>query len=297
MSGRRMTGPISRREALSVPAAAALAVSSTAGLASAAPPSLGPRQWTSEFLNFDETEHFHQAMRIQRSLRDEDDILHWYHFIMFAVPVGRSPQPVVRWEGIELSRHRKLARDTFRVHGHNLSFARDMTTGEFTDKVTNPVTGKSVSPTTMALTGDPGYVVTPKGTVSLDKPDAAPRPKYGMIRREADVVKIDSIRVAPPSWPATFVETGFEATSLAALNDRSQLWLPTEVSGAYVFPWPEWMEMEKGAPGHMMAAWSGYKLRSVDELPPEFRKRAEKDRPDLLHVDVKRFDRPFPLLK
>jgi hypothetical protein len=293
MKPTKTTGGLSRRDAIiGSPALGALAMS-TPALANSS--SYGRRQWTSEFLNLDMTEHFHQAMRLQRSMLDEDDILHWYHFVMFAVPVGRSPQPVVRWEGIELSRHRKLAPDVFRTHGHNLSFARDLATGRFTDRVLNPVTGRWVSPTTMALTQDPGYITTPRGTLPLDKPGGEPRPKYGMIRREGDVVKIDSIRVAPATWPATFVETGFEAAPLSAFNDRSQLWLPTDVSGAYVFPWPEWMEMEKDAPGHMMAAWSGYKLRSIDQLPKEFRQRAERDRPDLLHVDLKLFDRPFPL--
>jgi hypothetical protein len=48
------------------------------------------------------------------------------------------------------------------------------------------------------------------------------------------------------------------------------------------------------APVHMFATWSGYKLRSVDQLPEEFRRRAERDRPQLLHVDRAPFRRPLP---
>ncbi len=48
------------------------------------------------------------------------------------------------------------------------------------------------------------------------------------------------------------------------------------------------------APGHMFAAWSGCKLRSVDELPEEFRRRAARDFPELLRVDRRAFERAIP---
>lgn len=253
----------------------------------------GAVRWTSSFLALDPVENFLQTMRIQRSLEPEADILHWYHFIMVAVPVGMSPRPVVRWEGIEFSRHVRLDRNRFRLHGHNLSYPRDLKTGAFVDRVTNPVTKQAVDVPPMALTGDPGLVRSPEGVVTLDNPTAAPRPDYRILRREGDVVKVDAIRVPPESWPATFLEMGYEATPAAAFDDRSQSWLPSEVSGAYVFPWPAWMRMGD-APGHMFAAWSGYKLRGVDELPEEFRRRAERDHPALLSVDRKPFERPLP---
>jgi hypothetical protein len=256
----------------------------------------GQRRWTSEFLRLDPVQRFRQAMRIQRSLEDEADILHWYHFIMIAVPVGMTPRPVVRWEGIELSRHRRIGENRYRVHGHNLSFPRDLQTGEFVDEVTNPVTGKRVRVPPMALTEDPGMIRSVEGNLALDKPQSAPRPPYGVLRREGNVVKIDAIRVPPETWPVTFIETGYEAVPGDLFDDARNLWLPSDVSGAYVFPWPKWMEMGD-APGHMFATWSGYKLRSVDQLPAEFRSRAERDYPQLLKVDLKAFDRPVPGLK
>ncbi len=246
-------------------------------------------KWTSQFLTYDPVEKFRQIMRLQRSLYEEDDILHWYHFIMIAVPQGMSPRPVVRWEGIELSRHEKIGEDLYRLHGHNLSFPRDLHTGEFVDAVLNPVTGKEVRPKTMALTGDPGLLFSPAGNLTLDNPKGEFVPKYGMLRREGEIVKVDGIRVPPTSWPVTFLEMGYEAASAAAFDDASQLWLPSEVSGAYVFPWPEWMEMGD-TPGHMFAAWSGYKLRTVDQLPDEFIAKAKSERPDLLEVDRRRFE-------
>ena len=129
------------------------------------------------------------------------------------------------------------------MHGHNLSFPRDLDSGEFVDAVMNPVTKTRVAVPPMALVNDPGNISSPEGIVSLDNPTAPPRPKYGMIRREGDFVKIDAIRVPPATWPVTFIEMGYESTPAKLFDDPSQLWLPTDVSGAYVFPWPEWMQM------------------------------------------------------
>jgi hypothetical protein len=250
-------------------------------------------RWTSSFIALDPTENFLQTMRIQRSLEPEADILHWYHFIMVAVPVGMAPRPVVRWEGIEFSRHQRLDGNRFRLHGHNLSYPRDQQTGAFVSEVLNPVTKKPVQVPPMALTGDPGLVRSPQGVITLDNPKAPPRPDYRVLRRESDVVKVDAIRVPPESWPVTFLEMGYEATPAIAFDNPKLSWLPSEVSGAYVFPWPAWMGMGD-APGHMFAAWSGYKLRGIEELPEEFLRRAERDHPQLLSVDRTPFARPLP---
>jgi hypothetical protein len=200
---------------------------------------------------------------------------------------------VVRWEGIEFSRHEKIGPDRYRLHGHNLSFPRDLRSGEFVDAVINPVTRRSVGVPPMALTGDPGMVRSPAGVISLDKASAPPRPDYKVLRREGGFVKVDAIRVPPDTWPVTFLETGYESSPAALFDDPSQLWLPSDVSGAYVFPYPKWMEMGD-APGHMFATWSGYKLRSIDELPEEFRRRAGRDFPQLLQVDRAPFAKPIP---
>lgn len=251
-------------------------------------------EMASTFLDYDPVTNFRQAMRMQRSLNDVDDILHWYHFIMVVVAPGKAPAPVVRWEGIELSRHVRVGENLYRLHGHNLSFPRNLDSGAFTSDALNPATGKMVHPTMLALTGDPGMYFSPKGTLTLDRPDGKFQPKYTKLRREGDLIKVDAIRVPPATWPVTFLEMGYEASPAKLFDDPAQLWLPATVSGAYVFPYPDWMEMGD-APGHMFAAWSGHKLRSVDQLPPEFRAKAEAERPDLLRVDPASFEKQVPL--
>ena len=227
---------MNRRELLpSMVAGLAAGSTNLIGVSAAADHVMDP-MGISEFMTLDPVENFRQAMRLQRSLEDADDILHWYHFIMVAVPHDATPKAVVRWEGIELSRHQILSENRYRMHGHNLSFPRDLKTGQFVSEVRNPVTGKIVSVPPMALTQDPGLVRSPAGVISLDQPSAPPRPDYKVLRRENGFVKVDGIRVPPDSWPVTFLEMGTESTPAKTFDDPKNKWLPTEVSGAYVFP-------------------------------------------------------------
>lgn len=253
----------------------------------------GPRMESRLFYYDDPAEHQRQSYRILRNTHDDADVLFWYHFTMFTVVPGRAPEAVVRWEGIEFSHHRRLADNTYRIHGHNLSFPRDLRSGRWTDTAVNPVTGLEVTVPPLALTGDPGYVYTPEGAVPLDNPTAEPRIRIEQFLLEDDLIKIEQVRLPPASWPATFVETSSNWSSRALFEDTDLPSLPAGTSGGYIFLWPEWLDMGEG-PGHMFATWSGRKLNSVAELPEEFLRRAEPDHAGLLAVDMRVFDKPLP---
>ena len=277
--------------AAALPAAAAAPAGDARGVAATV--RSGPRVESRLFGYDDPAEHQRQSYRILRNTHDEADVLFWYHFTMFSVPVGRAPQPVVRWEGIELSHHRKLADGVYRIHGHNLSFPRDLRSGQWTDVAVNPVTGETVEVPPMALTEDPGYVYTPAGVIPLDKPDAEPRIRVEQFLIEDDLVKIEQVRLPPASWPATFVETSSNWSS-RELFERDELpSLPAGTAGGYVFPWPAWMAMGD-APGHMFATWHGRKLNGTHELPETFVERASRDHAPLLAVDLGVFDQALP---
>ena len=99
----------------------------------------------SQVLTFaSEWERFAAIMRITRSIEDAADILFWYQHISFVVPIDSPPLPVARFEGMEFTRHERVAEDQYLHHGHNLSYARDLETGAFTDMAVNPVTGRTV---------------------------------------------------------------------------------------------------------------------------------------------------------
>ena len=297
MSQRRDSQPISRRRLLQATAGAGLAgapmIGHAAGHAAAATVARGPRVESRLVFYDDPFDHQRQSYRILRNLHDDADVLFWYHFTMFTVMAGRRPEPVVRWEGIEFSHHRKLADGVYRIHGHNLSFPRDLRSGRWTDAVENPITGEQGQVPPMALTEDPGYVYTPDGVIPLDNPDASPRIRIEQFLIEDDLVKIEQVRLPPASWPATFVETSSNWSSRELFEDTDLPSLPAGTAGGYIFPWPTWLNMGD-RPGHMFATWHGRKLTSVEELPEEFLQRAAAQHEQLLAVDLTVFDEPLP---
>ncbi|MFT7286163.1 MAG: hypothetical protein ACI87W_000267 [Halieaceae bacterium] len=294
-SGRGLT----RRELFSAAVPAAAVIASSSARASAAPASMSTdlrrgKRMDSRLFNFeDPEEHQRQSYRILRNTHDTADVLFWYHFTMFSVPQNAAPQPVVRWEGIELSHHRRLAPGMFRIHGHNLSFPRDLATGKWTDSAVNPVTAKRVQVPPLALTEDPGYLYTPEGVIPLDNPTAEPRVRVEQFLFEDDLVKLEQVRLPPASWPATFIETSSNWADRQLFEDTDLPSLPTGTAGGYVFPWPDWMGLD-GQPGHMFATWHGRKLASVEELPPEFIERASSAHAHLLKADLSVFETALP---
>lgn len=290
--------PMSRRSLLAASASAVVAGASPAAYAAAKKPNAatvvhGPRVESGFVFFEDPVEHQRQSYRILRNLNDDADVLFWYHFTMFTVIEGRRPEPVIRWEGIELSHHRKLANGVYRIHGHNLSFPRDLRNGQWTDSAVNPVTGERVDVPPITLTEDPGYVYTPAGVIPLDDPDASPRIRIEQFMIEDDLVKIEQVRLPPASWPATFVETSSNWSSRELFENTDLPSLPAGTAGGYVFPWPAWLQMGD-QPGHMFSTWHGRKLSSIDELPLDFLRRATGEHEPLLSVDTSVFERPLP---
>ncbi len=291
---------VNRRELLAGAGAAAGAATMLPTVVQAAPLGAadttltrGQRMESRIFSYEDPLEHQVASYRILRNTLDDADVLMWYHFTMFTVPEGARPEAVVRWEGIEFSHHRKLQQGVYRIHGHNLSFPRDINDGRWTDSAVNPVTGKTVAVPPMALTEDPGYVYTPEGMIPLDNPAAPARMRHEQFLIEDDLIKIEQVRLPPASWPATFVETSSNWSSRQLFEETDMASLPAGTAGGYIFPWPAWMEMGD-RPGHMFATWSGRKLTGIEQLPEHFIERAEAEHSKLLAVDLSVFDKPLP---
>lgn len=262
--------------------------------AAATPPPLPAGPTDSTFLRFaDERERFKALFRFERDLRDEGQALSWYHFVVYAVPQGGRPVPVVRFEGMEYSYFRRIADLTWRIHAHNLSFPRDLHTQAFVERVTNPVTGESIAPAPMVLLDDPGVLHSPRGYLPLDASSERWLDTYIVLRREGDLVKIEHIRPKPEGWPVTFIESSVSTVPRAEFDDPRVTSLMFQTSGFYVFPFPKWMGMGD-RPGHMIGAWSGRKIRGVGELPVEFAARARAEHPALLEARWGELERPLP---
>ncbi len=245
----------------------------------------------------DEVERFKALFRFERDLRDEATTLTTYQFITYALPQGERPRPVVRWEGMEFSYFRRVGPLTWRIHAHNVSYPRDLQTGEFTATARNPFTGAMLDIAPMKLLEDPGVLHGPRGYLPLDAKTVRWLDTYHVLRREGPLVKSEHIRPTPDGWPKVFIESSCATASSRDFFDPQVTALPFQTSGFYVAPFPRWMGMGDTA-GHMLGAWSGRRaVGGVRDLPRSFVARLRGENPELLEPRWAELERPLsPLI-
>ena len=236
---------------------------------------------------------FRALFRFERDLRDEGIALSTYQFLVYALPQGQRPRPIVRFEGMEFSYFRRVGELTWRIHAHNLSYPRDPVSGQFISTVRNPFTDAQLDVQPMRLLGDPGVLHCPKGYLPLDAKRIEWLDTFLVMRVEGDLVKSEHIRPTPDGWPQMFIESGVASVPKRDFDNPKVTSLQYQTAGFYVFPFPAWMKMGD-APGHMLGAWSGRKIRDPRNLPREFLARARSEDAALLEPRWSEFDRPVP---
>ena len=251
-------------------------------------------QVISEFLYFeDPVEEFRAHLRMERDLvADQGSTLTWYHWMVFMIPGGRRPEPLIRYEGIEYSYFRHLGDNNYRIHAHNLSFPRDLKTNQFTDSVVNPITGERVQVPVSLLLTDPGTIASPIGFRNLSGKGEI-QDVYRQFRIEDNLIKLDSVRSAPPDWPATHIENSCQWVEFDLFANETITALPVHFCGHYAYEYPKWLNMPEGK-GHLTGFWDGKKVNSPAELPREMLARLEREYPELLAPRWSDFDKPIP---
>jgi hypothetical protein len=243
-------------------------------------------------------ERFKTLFRFERDLQDEAITLTSYQFVMYVIAMGKRPQPVVRWQGMEFSYFRRVAEWTWRIHAHNVSYPLDLVSGEFVDAVRNPLTGESVAVEPLYLLNDPGVLHGPAGYLPLDVSAANWLKSFHVLRREGDLVKSEHIRPTPESWPQMFIESSCATASIRDFEDPAVTAIPFQTSGFYVFPFPAWMRMGN-TEGVMLGAWSGRRIVGGPKaLPRKFSDRLQGEYPELLRPRWQELDTPLsPVLQ
>jgi len=244
-----------------------------------------------QFANADD--RFRALFRFERDLRDEGIALSTYQFLVYALPQGQRPRPIVRFEGMEFSYFRRVGDLTWRIHAHNLSYPRDPVSGRFISTVRNPFTDVQLDLQPMRLLGDPGVLHSPSGYLPLDAKTIQWLDTLLVMRVEGDLVKSEHIRPTPDGWPQMFIESSVSTVAKRDFDNPKVTSLQYQTAGFYVFPFPAWMKMGD-TPGHMLGAWSGRKIRSPRNLPREFLARARSEDAALLEPRWSEFDRAVP---
>ena len=238
-------------------------------------------------------EELRAHLRMERDLVEKQgSTLTWYHWIVFVIPGGQRPEPLVRYEGIEFSYFRNLGNNNYRIHAHNVSFPRDLKTNQFTDTVRNPITGEVVKVPVSLLLNDPGTIAGPKGFRNLAG-DGYTQEVYRQFRIEAELIKLDSVRSAPPDWPATHIENSCQWVERDLFANETITSLPVHFCGHYAYEHPAWLKMPEGK-GHLSGFWDGKKVNSPAELPREMLDRMEREYPELLEPRWEDFEKPIP---
>lgn len=254
-------------------------------------------QVQSEFLYFnDPADEFRADYRMGRDLVEEQgSTITWYHWMVFVIPGGRRPEPLMRYEGIEYSYFRHLGDSNYRIHAHNVSFPRDIKTNKFTDTVVNPITGERVEAPVSLLLNDPGTIGGPSGFRNMNGGGAV-QEVYRQFRREDNLIKCDSVRSAPPDWPATHIENSCKWVPIDEFANETITSLPVHFCGHYAFEYYSCLNMPEtpGQNGHLTGFWDGKKLNSPSEIPREMLDRMEREYPELLEPRWNEFDRRIP---
>lgn len=222
-------------------------------------------------------------VRMQGSLREED-VPWWFTGVIFAVTGDdETPRPLVRFEGMEVYWFRHVS-DGFILGGHTVTFFRDFATGTYLQEFENPWTRRKETVKPAVQGGNLGFKYSRDGIqpVRLDGAPLGPAP-VGPFRPQfhqvGSHVWLQHQTVYPPGMPSMH---GQRQTLFAAARDVADARLhsvPATFASTVFMGWLKWMDM-KGIPGHVVWHASGAKLRSIDELPSEYRERALREFPD-----------------
>jgi len=215
-------------------------------------------------------------IRMQMSTQPGD--VHWWYTGRIYAQVGNEqPRHLFNLEGTEIYWLRELPDGSFSASSRTLTFFRDRDTGEMLREYENPFTGKRVAVQANRLGGPDGAIYSADGWryVGMMPADQPPKPWQVEWHRSGDTVWMTSSRfsdILPQPW----LEAMTVFAPLDDFLDPDVHSLPTRFSSTYLSPWQRWLDMGE-QPGHLVWHSSGRKLASVDEIPDEYRRRAEAE--------------------
>jgi len=225
-------------------------------------------------------------IRMMASL-EEVDCPWWYNGTVYAV-VGETmnPRPLFRFSGMELYLVTDLGDGSYELTGNTVTFFRDLEGRDWLDTFDNPLTGERNAVEAATQGGGPGrgFNLSVNGVRFSKFKDSIPdEPLRRWWSVAAGTVWMNNDTVYPPGLPPPRAQAQSMFAPLAAFADSERPRLPTVFSSTVSMPWLEWMDMGE-QPGHLLWHAAGAKLPSLDELPADYRRRAEAEYPDRMKV-------------
>jgi hypothetical protein len=253
-----------------------------------------------EVITFDSAEEkFKHFMRMAYGI-DEEQFVFWAMLTYTYFKPGMMPVPIFGKEAMELSQAKQMRTNVWQVQGNNLSFPRDIETGEYITEFANPVTGEMVPvPSAKVADDDPGLIITPEGNRAIGMLDMEPMSSRITFRREGPYVSMHRIRPNPrrfgfTDWPTDFIELGTQRVLAEDFYNPNIRHLYGTASATFLLPAVQrWVPIDKApemAGGYIVAHIDSLKLPSVNHMPAAFREHAEElGHSHLLKMDQSRF--------
>ena len=230
-------------------------------------------------------ENLEAVLRVTGSLREED-VPWWYDGTIYGMVGENGPTPLIRFEGMELYWVRHLDDGEYELIGNTVTFFRDIESGRMIDRFSNPYTGEENAVPAAVQGGGPGrgFNLSVNGvrpTKLKDKIPDEPLKKWWSVA--AGRIWMNNDTVYPPGLPPPRAQGQSMFATVEEFNDPELVRIPGVFSSTVTMPWQEWMEMGD-RPGHLLWHAAGVKLASQDQLPAEYRKRAEAEYPERMVV-------------
>jgi hypothetical protein len=228
--------------------------------------------------------NLHGFMKLHGSL-DEVDCPWWYTGLVYGLQDNTAPKPLFRFEGCEINHYRPNPNgDGYLQSGRTLTFFRDLETGAMLTAWTNPYNNKVVQPKSNKLAGNDSYLLSTQGLRFKEQFGTVPdQPLKLNWNVSGDMIWLIKDRAAPRAFAQPWLECSSTFGLVKEFADpkvkRADAWF----TSTFWSPWMPWMDM-KDVPGHVVWHASGRKLKTVEDLPPEYLARARKEAPEQLNA-------------
>lgn len=220
-------------------------------------------------------------VKMRCSLDQREDVLLWWEGTLFAQEPDKKVEPLLGFEGYNICRAEKLADGTWRLLTRELTFYRDLATGQIIDQWDNPLSGQAVD--VVHVANDPVNTVL-----------NAPGREVPMAWVEAGDTVMLTLNI-PLAYPNPLQPAQFPAESSgpmyigsehfmffaprAAMEDTGLSQVPVTYGWTRLGPWLPWMKLGT-RPGGLLYVGQGNKRASVAELPEDIRQRIAEHYPE-----------------
>jgi hypothetical protein len=207
--------------------------------------------------------------------------------VLYAFKYPNSPIPLVRFKGCDQQWWRPQDDGSYLRTKTLLTFFTDFETDEMLEEFTNPITGKTVVPRPNSNRLRRGELLSRRGwshtVIESAFPDYYARSSINDI--EMNVIG-DSLSLhSKVHWPEPLVRRPYNQDKsffarLSDIMDTGIDWVPSQGAGQILMPKMANVGMDDPALGQVIWHVEFYKIRSYDDLPPDYLERATAEYDD-----------------